>query len=164
MTCISTSSALERESKEHILWNRSQQTLPQITLNPQTPNAYSPRKVDRIWGIWGSYYTLPKAIFHLLTGDYKPKANKHQNGSWQTLPEGIVNGSEPYSKLLIGSFLREVYRVLLWGLLRLNKGDTRSLACSSSGVVPCSPSAGLFDHSHGSPYWPPKPPSWVPLW
>ena len=23
----------------------------------------------RIWGIWGSYYTIPKAIFYLLKGD-----------------------------------------------------------------------------------------------
>ena len=26
----------------------------------------------RIWGIWGSYYHIPKAIFYLLQGDYKP--------------------------------------------------------------------------------------------
>ena len=24
----------------------------------------------RIWGIWGSYYNISKAIFYLLTGDY----------------------------------------------------------------------------------------------
>ena len=29
-----------------------------------------PLKVDRIWGIWGSYYNIPKAIFYLLKGDY----------------------------------------------------------------------------------------------
>ena len=23
----------------------------------------------RIWGKWGSYYSIPKAIFHLLKGD-----------------------------------------------------------------------------------------------
>ena len=32
---------------------------------------YSPPSVDRIWGIWGSYYTIPKAIFDLLKWDYK---------------------------------------------------------------------------------------------
>ena len=32
----------------------------------------SPPRVDRIWGIWGSYYNIPKAIFYLLKGDYKP--------------------------------------------------------------------------------------------
>ena len=26
--------------------------------------------MDRIWGIWGSYYNIPKAIFYLLKGDY----------------------------------------------------------------------------------------------
>ena len=28
-------------------------------------------KVDRIWGIWGPYYNIPKAIFYLLQGDYR---------------------------------------------------------------------------------------------
>ena len=32
---------------------------------------YSPPKVDRIWGIWESYYNIPKAIFYLLKGDYR---------------------------------------------------------------------------------------------
>ena len=31
--------------------------------------AYSPPDVDRIWGIWGSYYNIPKAVFYLLKGD-----------------------------------------------------------------------------------------------
>ena len=29
---------------------------------------YSPPQVDRIWGIWESYYNVPKALFHLLKG------------------------------------------------------------------------------------------------
>ena len=29
-----------------------------------------PPLVDRIWGLWGSYYNIPKAIFYLLKGDY----------------------------------------------------------------------------------------------
>ena len=33
--------------------------------------AYSPLKVDRIWGIWGSYRNIAKAIFYLLKGDYR---------------------------------------------------------------------------------------------
>ena len=33
--------------------------------------AYSSRKVDRIWGIWGSYCNIPQAIFYLLKGDYR---------------------------------------------------------------------------------------------
>ena len=36
------------------------------------PNNHSPPYVDRIWGIWGSYYTIPQAIFYLLKEDYKP--------------------------------------------------------------------------------------------
>ena len=32
---------------------------------------YSPPQVDRIRGIWGSYYIIPKAIFYLLKGDYR---------------------------------------------------------------------------------------------
>ena len=31
----------------------------------------SPPKVDRIWGIWGSYCNIPKAIFYLLKEDYR---------------------------------------------------------------------------------------------
>ena len=31
---------------------------------------YGPPQVDRIWGIWGSYYNIPQAIFALLKGDY----------------------------------------------------------------------------------------------
>ena len=32
--------------------------------------AYSPPSVDRISGIWGSYYKMAKAIFYLVKGDY----------------------------------------------------------------------------------------------
>ena len=32
---------------------------------------YSRPQVDRIWGTWGSYYNMPKAIFYLLKGDYR---------------------------------------------------------------------------------------------
>ena len=28
-----------------------------------------PLKVDRIWGIWGACYNIPKGIFYLLKGD-----------------------------------------------------------------------------------------------
>ena len=42
---------------------------------------YSPPEVDRIWGIWGSYHTLPKAIFYLLKGDYRVWGFR-VSGSW----------------------------------------------------------------------------------
>ena len=32
---------------------------------------YSPPEVDRIWGIWGSYYNIPIAILYVLKGDYR---------------------------------------------------------------------------------------------
>ena len=32
---------------------------------------YGPAKVDRIWGIWGPCYNIPKAILYLLKGDYR---------------------------------------------------------------------------------------------
>ena len=42
-------------------------------LNPDPKHtnlkAQSPPQVDRIWGIWGSYYNIPKALFY--KGDYK---------------------------------------------------------------------------------------------
>ena len=40
---------------------------------PESLLPYSPSQVDRIWGMWGSYYKIPKAIFYLLKGDYNPK-------------------------------------------------------------------------------------------
>ena len=27
--------------------------------------------MDRMWGIWGSHFNLPKAIFYLLKRDYR---------------------------------------------------------------------------------------------
>ena len=36
----------------------------------QTPETYSPPQVDRMWGTWGSYHAIPKAIY-LLKGDYR---------------------------------------------------------------------------------------------
>ena len=41
-----------------------------------TLNPCSPPQVDRIWGRWGSYYNIPKAIFYLLKEDYRPKTLK----------------------------------------------------------------------------------------
>ena len=35
------------------------------------PKPYSPPEVERIWGMWGSYYNIPKPIFYLLKGDHK---------------------------------------------------------------------------------------------
>ena len=29
---------------------------------------YSPPEVDRLWGIWRSCYSIPKAIFYLIKG------------------------------------------------------------------------------------------------
>ena len=40
---------------------------------PVVHNMYSPPEAGRIWGIWGSYYNIPKAIVYLLKGDYTPK-------------------------------------------------------------------------------------------
>ena len=31
---------------------------------------------DRIWGIWGSYYSIPKAMFYLLKGNSTPEVLK----------------------------------------------------------------------------------------
>ena len=32
----------------------------------------------RIWGIWGSYYNIPKAIFYVLKGDY---SSEHESAT-----------------------------------------------------------------------------------
>ena len=37
---------------------------------PWPSTVYSSPEVDRIWGIWGSYYNVPKATFYLLKGHY----------------------------------------------------------------------------------------------
>ena len=34
------------------------------------PEPYSPPQVDRIWGVWGSHYNIPKARLDLLKEDY----------------------------------------------------------------------------------------------
>ena len=39
----------------------------------QLASKYSRPQVNGIWGIWGSYYHIPKAIFHLLKGNYTPE-------------------------------------------------------------------------------------------
>ena len=39
-------------------------------------STFSPPFVDRIWGTWGSYYNIPKAIFHLLEGTI-PFGSRH---------------------------------------------------------------------------------------
>ena len=33
--------------------------------------AYSPPYLDRIWGIWGSCYNIPQAVFYLLKGNVR---------------------------------------------------------------------------------------------
>ena len=39
-----------------------------------------PPEVDRIWDIWGSYSHLPKALFYLLKGNYKPYGREGLSG------------------------------------------------------------------------------------
>ena len=34
-------------------------------------DVYNPPEVNRIWGIWGSDYNVPKDVFYLLKGDYR---------------------------------------------------------------------------------------------
>ena len=40
-------------------------------------SVYRPPEVDRIWGIRGSYYHIPRAIFYLLKGGYRERATGH---------------------------------------------------------------------------------------
>ena len=48
-------------------------------------SVYRPPEVDRIWGIRGSYYNIPRAIFYLLKGGYR---------EWATLGSYKDNGKE----------------------------------------------------------------------
>ena len=40
-------------------------------------SGYSPPSVDRIWAIWASHYSLPKAIFYLLKRDCRAEGVGH---------------------------------------------------------------------------------------
>ena len=40
-----------------------------------------PPEVDRIWGIWGSYYNIPKTVFYLIKGDYVHPKNGESGGT-----------------------------------------------------------------------------------
>ena len=48
----------------------------------QKSRTYSPPYVNRMWGIWGSYYNIPTAIFYLLKGDYMLKRCAHDLSSF----------------------------------------------------------------------------------
>ena len=51
--------------------------------------AYSPPQVDRIWGIWGSYCNIPKAIFYLLKEDYKSARAMQAEADCLAAPIGL---------------------------------------------------------------------------
>ena len=40
--------------------------------------------LDRLWGIWGSYCNMPKAVFYLLQGDYKDRVYRLRIASHRT--------------------------------------------------------------------------------
>ena len=71
---------------------------------------YSPPEVDRKWGIWGSYYNIPKTIFYLLKGDDR---------LWEQPVPYLVAGSKPRSRS--GSPEANTYarwfNLLLFGIL-----------------------------------------------
>ena len=51
----------------HTLFKRAySNTVDSKTASPRVVNPYNPSEVDRIWGIWGSYYNTPEAILYLL--------------------------------------------------------------------------------------------------
>ena len=54
---------------------------------------YSPTLVDRICGIWGSYYHIPEATFYLFKGDYINSTNCDYFGSYGMLGDPILKAS-----------------------------------------------------------------------
>ena len=59
---------------------------------------YIPPSVDRIWGIWGSYYNIPKAVFYLPSRDYQDLGFRvySSGGRTQSAPTyGRVGWSDP---------------------------------------------------------------------
>ena len=53
-----------------IQWIPMKQPMPS---NYPSQRLIVPSYADRIWGIWGPYYSIPKAILYLLKGDYNPE-------------------------------------------------------------------------------------------
>ena len=51
-----------------------------------------PLKIDRIWGIWGSYYRIPKAIFYLPKGDYRFEFGR-EVGAASFLPPAVPSSN-----------------------------------------------------------------------
>ena len=64
----------EGSSSRNARWRKISRSTVVSVLNIST-QCYSPPEVDRIWGIWGSYYNIPKAIFYLPKGDYRVKGD-----------------------------------------------------------------------------------------
>ena len=46
-------------------------SLPMWDIEGLGPRKIQDHLLDRIWGIWGSHYDVPKARFDLLKGDYR---------------------------------------------------------------------------------------------
>ena len=77
-----SSAATQSPQEAHLEWlasahgNREPADMRPKRLTPPLPLGtlpdflfgYSPLQVDRIWGIWGSSYEIPKVIFDLLEG------------------------------------------------------------------------------------------------
>ena len=51
------------------------------SLLPWELKVFCPPEVDRLWGIWGSYYNIPKAIFYLLKGTIGSRVERE---SWES--------------------------------------------------------------------------------
>ena len=61
--------------------------------------------MDRIWGIRGSYYNMPEAIFYLLKGDYSYRGSARRNNQdheSQTLQCGESNGKKMENEMETG--------------------------------------------------------------
>ena len=52
--------------------------------------SYNPAYVDRIWGLWGSHYNMPKAVFYVRKGDSIPYCFLVGEGSTQKIMETFV--------------------------------------------------------------------------
>ena len=92
-------------------------------MNPRGPLAYSPPQVDTIWGIWGSNYNIPRAIFYLLKGDYT-LCKRSCLHLFQL--DDVVGASEAEAAVTDFSDLPRypsstLFPVLFWGLLVQNE-------------------------------------------
>ena len=102
---------------------------------------YSPPYVDGTWGIWGSYFNLPKTIVYLLKGNYPFRVGGEGNmivSQDRVIP---INRHQHFCVLHFGAALK--VPIIL-------KNLHRHVHISRLLFLTCTLSQGTFDECLGS--------------